>query len=80
MNLDNRHDITSRDDRMLEWTMRTVGFALAALSLVFLTQDIVQGANATYFFSISAGLGIITLIMSWMPQSREARPRGRYIT
>lgn len=59
------------EDRVLGWTMRIVGFALAVMSLVFLTQDIVQGSNATYFFSISAGLGIITLITSWMPGGRE---------
>ncbi len=61
-----------RDDAMLTWTMRIVGFSLAVLSIIFLTRDIVHGANATFFFSISAGLGVITLILSWMPQQREA--------
>lgn len=60
-----------RHERVLGWTMRIVGFALAGLSLLFLTQDIFQGPNATYFFAISAGLGILTLITSWMPRPHE---------
>ncbi len=62
-----------KDDSMLTWTMRIVGFALAVMSIVFLTNDIVHGANATLFFSISAGLGVVTLILSWMPQNGEAK-------
>lgn len=67
------HDMVegSRHERVLGWTMRIVGFALAGLSLLFLTQDIFQGPNATYFFAISAGLGILTLITSWMPRPHE---------
>ena len=63
----------NRDDRVLLWTMRIVGCSLAMLSLIFLTHDIVQGSTATYFFSISAGLGIVTLITSWLPGAEAAR-------
>lgn len=55
------------EERVLGWTMRIVGFLLAAISLVFLTQDIFHGSSASYFFAISAGLGLITLITSWLP-------------
>ncbi|HEX7072061.1 MAG TPA: hypothetical protein VF190_14705, partial [Rhodothermales bacterium] len=58
---------SNNNDRVLGWTMRIVGLALAVLSVLLLTQDIVQGSNATYFFSITAGLGVLAAISSWMP-------------
>jgi hypothetical protein len=59
------------NDRVLGWTMRIVGCALALLSVILLTQDIVQGSNATYFFSVTAGLGVLAAISSWMPAAQE---------
>lgn len=62
---------SNNNDRVLGWTMRIVGLALAVLSVLLLTQDIVQGSNATYFFSITAGLGVLAAISSWMPATQE---------
>jgi uncharacterized membrane protein HdeD (DUF308 family) len=55
------------DDMSLRWTMRIIGLVLAVCAIVFLQQDIFTSQVSTWFFGLCAGLGVITLISSWLP-------------
>lgn len=55
------------DEGPLCWTMRIVGLTLTLASVIFLTQEIFTSTAAMLFFGFSAGLGVVTVITSWVP-------------
>ena len=58
-------------DRRLRRVMRIVGVVLVAISAFFLTRDIFHEGLATWFFGISAGLGGLIFVSSWLPDPRK---------
>lgn len=64
----------SGPDQSLRYTMRFIGFILAAASTFFLTQDLGQAATSTtVFFLVGAILGTITVLTSWLPSPESSR-------
>jgi hypothetical protein len=79
------HRPAPEQDQTLRWTMRVVGFMLAISSVVFINQDIFTSDLSWWFFGLCIGLGIITTITSWLPntntqlhQEPVMQPAGRH--
>lgn len=58
-------------DLRLRRAMRIVGVVLIAVSAFFLTRDIAREGLALWFFGISAGLGGLIFVSSWLPNPRR---------
>ena len=66
------HRPASRD-QALRWTMRLIGGLLLLSCAFFMTHEIFQGSSLTWFFRAGAGLGLVTLISSWLPAPKQAQ-------
>ncbi len=71
MNTKNESAYKSTDDQTLRWSMRLLGIIVALGSIVLLTHDIFQSTMAISFLGASAGVGLITLVASWMPDHEK---------
>ena len=60
-------------DATLRLKMRVIGILLATASIVFMQQDIFTGTLSIWFFGTCTGLGVITVISSWLPGPEQVR-------
>lgn len=54
-------------DPSLRWTMRVIGLLLAAVCTFLFTRDLGQSPQALWLLAAGAGLGLITVLSSWLP-------------
>jgi hypothetical protein len=66
----------SAQDQTLRWTMRIVGLMLAISSIVFINQDIFTSDLSWWFFGLCIGLGTITVVTSWLPDTKTQLQKG----